>query len=83
MKEKRDTYKYYFKVGNKIVYGGITNRPLVEREGEHQESGKVTSFKGKRYVWSKGHIVQVGFRTTRSAALRWERENGFGANQKK
>lgn len=81
MMEKRDTYKYHFKVGNKIVHGGMTNRTLIERQGEHQRSGKISTSEGKKYHWSKGHIVQVGIRTTRSAALKWERDNGFGANQ--
>ncbi len=59
----RDTYKYHFKKGNKIVHTGITN-DIVRREAEHRdEPGQ-----------SKGHIKQVGFRTTRPAALEWERE---------
>ena len=59
--EKRDTYKYHFKLGNKIVHTGITN-DLDRREQEHQ----------RRQGWAKGHIVQVGNRTTPSAALTWE-----------
>lgn len=31
MAEPHDTYKYQFKVGNKIVHGGITN-DLARRE---------------------------------------------------
>ncbi len=59
----RDTYKYHFKKGNKIVHTGITN-DIDRREAEHKnEPG-----------WSKGHITQVGFRTTYDAALAWERE---------
>ena len=61
--QKRDTYKYNFKIGNKIVHTGITN-DLDRREGEHQ------SERG----WSEGHILQVGNRTTRSRALEWEAE---------
>jgi len=61
MSAKRDTYKYYFKVGNKIVRIGITN-DLKRREGEH------------RREWPNGHIVQVGNRTTKEAARQWERE---------
>ncbi len=64
----RDTYKYYFKVGNKIVHAGITN-DLNRREAEH------------KLKWPRGHIYQVGIRTTREAALQWESENGFGSNQ--
>ena len=60
----RDTYKYYFKVGNMIVHGGITN-DLGRREDEHQQK------------WPKGHIFQVGRRTTEEAARDWEKEKGF------
>ena len=59
--EKRDTYKYHFKLVNKIVHTGITN-DLDRREQEHQS----------RRGWANGHIVQVGNRTTRSAARAWE-----------
>lgn len=75
-----NTYKYYFKVGSVIVHGGITD-DLQRREREHQNSGSWSAHNGNRLYWSNGHIVQVGNRTTREAALRWERENGFGANQ--
>jgi len=61
---ERDTYKYVFKVGNKIVHGGITE-DLERREQEHQQK------------WRKGHIVQVGRRTTEEAARAWEQEKGF------
>jgi predicted GIY-YIG superfamily endonuclease len=60
----RDTYKYYFKVGNKIVHGGITD-DLERREEEHKQK------------WPNGHIVQVGRRTTEEAAMEWEEEKGF------
>ena len=79
--KKKNTYKYLFKVGNKIVHGGITDRTLEERENEHKTSGKVTKENGKLYKWSDGHIVKVGNKTDRESALKWERENGFGANQ--
>lgn len=61
MAKKRDTYKYVFKVGNKIVRGGIT-KDLEQREQEH------------RRKWPNGHIVQVGRRTTEEAARKWEKE---------
>ncbi|HPG01367.1 MAG TPA: GIY-YIG nuclease family protein [Kiritimatiellia bacterium] len=61
---ERDTYKYVFKVGNKIVHGGITE-DLERREQEHQQK------------WRKGHIVQVGRRTTEEAARAWEQKKGF------
>lgn len=56
----RDTYKYQFKVGNKVVHRGITH-DLERREQEHKQSS------------SKGHIRQVGRRTTRQAADRWKK----------
>lgn len=62
--EPRDTYKYLFKVGNRIMHGGITN-DLERREKEHQQE------------WPNGHIKQVGRRTTRDAAQEWEKERGF------
>ena len=64
MGKPRDTYKYLYKIGNKIVHGGITN-DLDRREQEHQQK------------WSKGHIKQVGRRTTEEAARKWEKVKGF------
>lgn len=61
---KRDTYKYYFKLGNKIVHGGITD-DLERREQEHQQKKP------------NGHIFQVGRCTTEEAARDWEKEKGF------
>lgn len=55
----RNTYKYDFKVGQKIAHSGIT-KDLERREIEHQQK------------WPKGHIVQVGNRTTEEAAEEWE-----------
>ena len=63
MSNNRDTYKYHFKVGNRIVHRGITN-DLERREAEHRQEPRQ----------SKGHIKQVGNRTTRDAALAWERD---------
>lgn len=77
----RDTYKYYFKIGNRIVHGGITN-DLARREKEHQDSGHYyVDQNKKRHYWSSGKISQVGVAVTRESALEWERDNGFGANQ--
>ena len=64
MGKKRDTYKYHFKDGNKILHGGITD-DLERREQEHQQ----------RY--GLGHIKQVGRRTTEDAAREWEKDKGF------
>lgn len=69
MASKRDTYKYHFKVGNKIVHRGIT-KDLERREREHRNSGS-----------SSGHIMQVGHKTTKEAALQWERNGGKAARR--
>ena len=61
----RDTYKYHLKDGKRIVHRGITN-DLNRREQEHHNE----------YPESK--IRQVGRRTTREAALEWERNGGKG-----
>ena len=61
--EERDTFKYQFKVGNQVLHSGITN-DLERREGEHERD------------FGTGHITQVGRRTTREAALKWERDGG-------
>lgn len=53
------TFKYHFKLGNKIVHSGITN-DLDRREGEHQVK------------WPTGHIKKVGNVTTEKAARDWE-----------
>ena len=58
----RDTYKYHFKQGRRIVHTGITN-DLERREAEH-----------KRNFGEDGHIFKVGRATTKDAALQWERE---------
>ena len=66
MAKPRDTFRYYFKLGNKIVHGGIT-KDLARREQEHQQ----------KRGWSKGHIVQVGLRTTEETARDWEKDKGY------
>lgn len=64
----RDTYKYHFKMGNKIVHTGITN-DLERREQEHRQK-----------YGDSGHIEQVGRRTTRDEALQWEGEQAKRGN---
>ncbi len=59
----RDTYKYHLKDGKRIVHHGITN-DLSRREQEHQSEHP------------ESQIKQVGRRTTREAALEWERNGG-------
>lgn len=61
---QRTFYKYQFKIGNKIVHVGITE-DLERREQEHQRK------------WPKGHIKQVGHRTTKKAARTWEKDKGY------
>ena len=60
---ERDTFKYHLKLGNRVVHRGITN-DLERRAREHQGEHAGTT------------ITQVGRRTTREAALQWEREGG-------
>ena len=64
MGKTRDTYKYYFKKGNRIVHGGITDN-LERRKQEHKQK------------WPNGHIFQVGRRTAEDAAREWEQKKGF------
>ena len=59
--ERRDTYKYQVKVGKKVVHMGITT-DLERRAREHKRE------------FPKGKVVQLGRRTTRDAAMNWERE---------
>lgn len=61
--EEKDTYKYQLKRGSQTVHRGITY-DLARREAEHQQD-----YPGSR-------IKQVGRRTTREAAFKWEREGG-------
>ena len=64
----RDTYKYHFKKGNKIVHTGITN-DLERREQEHKQD-----------FGERGHIKKVGNVTTRDAALKWESDQAKKGN---
>ncbi len=51
--QPRTHYKYLFKIGNKIVHGGITD-DLQRREVEHQNSGRWIKRGEKRIYWSQG-----------------------------
>ena len=62
-RDARDTYKYHLRDGNKVIYRGVTN-DLKRREKEHQKTSPGS------------YIVQVGRRTTRAAALKWEKAAG-------
>lgn len=55
------TYRYRFKVGERVVYCGITT-DLVRREREH------------RRRWPEGRIEPVGAATTREKAWSWEKQ---------
>ena len=58
---ERDTYKYDFlDKEEKIIHSGITN-DLERREGEL-----------RRQYEQSAHIKQIGNRTTREAARKWE-----------
>lgn len=60
MAKGRPTTKYHLKMGHRIIQPGITDRTLQIREQEHQ-----AEFPGC-------HLVKVGRKTTRRAALDWE-----------
>ena len=60
---EKDTYKYQLKERRKVVHRGITY-DLARRGVEHRKD------------FPNATIKQVGRRTTRDAALKWEREGG-------
>ncbi len=57
----RNTFRYHFKVGGKIVHRGFTI-DLERREQEHRQR------------WPEGHIEQVGSPTSHEEAWNWERQ---------
>lgn len=63
MPKLKDTFRYHLKEGRKIIYRGVTN-DLKRREAEH------------KVRWPKAEIKSLGRKTTREAALKWEREGG-------
>jgi len=63
IKGEKDTYKYQLKVGGKIVYRGVAN-DLDRQEQAHQAT------------WPGSYIKQIGRKTTRKDAHKWEREGG-------
>ena len=64
MGSERDTYKYFVKIGNKVMDGGIT-KDLERREQERQ----------REYPGS--HLYKVGNRTTEEGARKWEKDEGY------
>ena len=59
----RDTFKFHVVVGHKTVHRGITN-DLDRVQAEMQRT------------WPASEVRQVGRKTTREQALRWERAGG-------
>jgi len=59
----RDTYQYHFKMGNKIVHVGITNDPDRRVAEIRKETGL-----------TKGHIKEIGYRTSYDIADAWLQE---------
>ena len=56
--KKRDTFKYVYKKGNKILHGGITN-DLERREGEHYRIGQVN--RGLAVSGNRNGNIRCGF----------------------
>lgn len=57
----RDTYKFHFIVGDRIMDIGITT------DTEHRE-------RELRQRWPKGRLIKIGTCTTRNSAKKWERQ---------
>ena len=49
----------------RVVHGGITHRPLMERAREHRQR------------WPGAFVKKVGPRVTEYTARKWERDNGY------
>lgn len=61
--DEKNTFKYHLKLGRKVIHRGITD-DLTRRETEHRRDHP------------RSRIQQIGRRTTRDAALKWERMGG-------
>ena len=61
----RNFTRYVVKTGNKILHGGITERPLEERAEEHKRR------------WPNSHVNKVGPKVTEETARQWEKDGGF------
>ncbi len=59
---EKDTYPYYLKIGNAIIYAGITKDPR-RREQEHQ----------RERPHARTRLAIAGNKTTRKAAQEWEK----------
>ena len=73
MATSRTTYKYHYKLGNRIVHTGIT-KDLDRREAEHRRHEGWEREHRRHEGWERGHITQVGVRTTPEAAREWEED---------
>ena len=60
--EKRDTYKYYVKQGNKILDTGITNNLELK------------IFKNRQKYGDTAQVQQVGRAVTRKSGYKWAYE---------
>ena len=70
MATSRTIYKYHFKLGNRIVHTGIT-RDIDRREAEHRQ----------KLGWRRGHIVQIGRRTTEKPRCNGKRNSDDRASR--
>lgn len=61
--DDKNTYKYQLKIGRKVILRSIAEN-LGQRELEHQQE------------FPNSRIKQIGRKTTRQAALDWERKGG-------
>ena len=72
----RDTYKYHFKKGNKIVHTGITN-DLERREQEHKRWSGRTGLILIRRPCMTGPNISLNFSEWRSAGLLLRRRSNL------
>ena len=68
MDNSKNTYKYVLKVGDKVVYRGVTN-DLERRQAEH------------RVRWPDGQVQPMGPKTTMEQALVWMRDGAQSHEQ--
>lgn len=61
--DEKNTYKYHLKMGRRVLFRGITD-DIIRCEAEYQQD-----YPGSR-------VQQIGRRTTRAAALKWDRGGG-------
>ena len=59
----KNIFRYYFKLGNKIVCAGVTHDPYQRAITHLNQPG-----------WNKGHMVEVGLPVEYDDAVEWLRE---------